>query len=50
MKPTTACMLVNCTAIISFAALAYLFGKWWIVLFALFFLFKTKEADHGGEN
>ena len=48
MKATTACMIVNCTAIIAFAALAYLLGKWWVVLFAALFLFNTKtEAEAG---
>ena len=42
MKATTACMIVNCTAIIAFAVLAYLFGKWWIVLFAALFQCSTK--------
>jgi hypothetical protein len=42
MKETTARMIVNCTAIIVFAVLAYLFGKWWIVLFAALFLSSTQ--------
>lgn len=49
MKATTACMIVNCTAIIAFAVLAYLFGKWWIVLFAALFLYGTKTETEGGE-
>lgn len=45
MKATTACMIVNCTAIIAFAVLAWLFQKWWIVLFAVFFMASTKEKE-----
>lgn len=46
MKETTACMIVNCTAIIAFAVLAYLFGKWWIVLFSvLCMVISTKKEE-----
>ena len=43
MKETTACMIVNCTAIIAFAILAYLFGKWWIVLLSVLCMVSTKK-------
>lgn len=45
MKATTACMIVNCTAIIAFAVLAWLFREWWIVLFAVLFMVSTKEKE-----
>lgn len=45
MKATTACMIVNCTAIIAFAVLAWLFREWWIVLFAAFFMHSTKGKE-----
>lgn len=49
MKATTACMIVNCIAIIAFAVLAYLFGKWWIVLFAALFMVSTETKEEEGE-
>lgn len=49
MKSTTACMIVNCTAIIAFAVLAYLFEKWWIVLFAALLMVSTKTKTEEGE-
>lgn len=42
-----------------FALLAYVFGKWWIVLFSIFFLMKTAsnnsevsidDSDNENEN
>lgn len=45
MKATTACMIINCTAIIAFAVLAWLFREWWIVLFALLFMVIAKEKE-----
>ena len=44
MKESTACIIVNCTVIIAFAVLAYLFGKWWIVLLSVLCMVKTKKG------
>lgn len=43
MKATTACMIVNCIAIITFAILAYVFSKWWIVLLSVLCMVSSKE-------
>ena len=45
MKPETAVMIVNSVDLICFSVLAYIFGKWWIVLFALLFYMKTTNNE-----
>ena len=37
--------LINITAIICFTILAYVFKKWWIVLFALLFMFNSSKKE-----
>lgn len=49
MKPTTACALNNIVAIVTFAVLAYLFEKWWIVFFAILFLASAKDKEEEEE-
>ena len=44
-------IIYNITIILTFAALALCFSKWWIILFALFFMvtgtaFKKTNAKH----
>ena len=45
MKAETGVTIVNSVAIICFSILAYVFGKWWIVLFALLFYMKTTNSE-----
>ena len=37
--------ICNIAIIVSFTMLALHFGKWWIVLFAAFFVFSYKNKD-----
>lgn len=45
MKAETAVMIINSVDIICFSVLSYIFGKWWIVLFALLFYMKTTNNE-----
>lgn len=48
MKPITIVVLKNLITIAIFAVLAVVFGKWWIVLFAV--LFMTEYKTSGNEE
>lgn len=48
MKAETCVTIINSVAIICFSILAYVFGKWWIILFALLFYMKTTDNEDGG--
>ena len=47
-------MVAEIVAIIVFGALAYLFGKWWIALFAMLWIrsysFERKHSTNNGES
>ena len=46
-------VILNCVSIICFTALAIIFKHWWIVLFAMLFLFQEKtchETKRTGES
>lgn len=46
-------VFLNCVSIICFTALAIIFKHWWIVLFAMLFMFQEKthhETKRTGES
>ena len=42
-------MAIDVTAIAGCVFLAYHFGHWWIVLFALLFMVRAKKGDNDNE-
>lgn len=42
--------VVNMTAIACFTVLAIIFKKWWIILFALLFMFSYKDKENENEK
>lgn len=38
-----AVVIINCFAIVGFTFLAWQFDHWWIILFAILFMFEKKE-------
>lgn len=43
----TAVMIFNAVVVIAFSVLAYVFNKWWIVLFAVFCLMRYERKENG---
>lgn len=50
MKIFTALAINNSVAIISFALLSLFFEKWWIVLFALFFMLSITKGENKNDK
>lgn len=45
MKPYIPIMIINCVTIVCFTILAVIFDHWWIILFALLFLFTIERKE-----